>query len=181
MPWMERTAQLSPGGVFRTRLDRTWDRRRPRCAWVCGNPSKADAEQDDPSVLKMIGFSSRAGYGGFSLFNVLAFRATDPRELLAQTNPYGPDNEPWRIAQLCKEVSGDPPIIAWGNLHKRFWRGAIEVARALSVVRCLGFCTADPQWPRHPLMLPYSTRLLTVDASRWICHPVFISEGTPNA
>lgn len=164
---MTRTAELSPCGKYRYRLERTWNPALPRCAWVCLNPSTADAERDDPTVRKITGFSARLGYGGFVLFNVMALRATYPSDLRKHSNPRGPGNEAWEIAEACREVSTDPPIIAWGQIHRDFGGYALEVVRALKVARCLGYTKSDGQ-PRHPLMLAYSTKLETVDVGRWI-------------
>jgi len=155
---MTRYAEISTCGAYRYRLERTWDCGLPRCAWICLNPSTADDQRDDPTVRKIIGFSSRWGYGGFALFNVLALRSADPRTLLTHDAPRGPGNEPWRIAQWCDAVSPDWPILAWGAVHKRFEIMAMECFAALpKQARCLGY-TKDGN-PRHPLMLPYSTRL----------------------
>jgi hypothetical protein len=161
-----RAAQLSECGTWRYSLHRQWDPTKLTCAWVCLNPSTADAETDDPTVRKIRGFSKRWGYGGFALFNLLAFRATDPKELLRAFNPHGPANDPAWIAKECTRLSPDPAIIAWGNIHRRFHRNALEVVRALQIARCLGYTHSGE--PLHPLMLPYSTKLQTTDPSRWI-------------
>lgn len=166
MTYITKTAMLSECGTWRYRLDRAWNRGQNNCVWVCLNPSTADAEVDDPTVRKITGFSARFGYGSFTLLNVLALRATHPKDLLKHFNPRGPDNEPWRIAKLVKELSPDPAIIAWGNIHRRFHRDALDIVRALGIARCLGY-TKDGE-PRHPLMLPYTTKLQATDASRWI-------------
>lgn len=157
---------MSPCNAYRYRLNRAWDYSKNQCAWICLNPSTADADVDDPTVRKIIGFTRRWGYGGFALFNLLALRATDPKQLLKHPNPWGEKNGPHEIAVQCRAYFSDPPIIAWGGIHQKFRRDALEMVRALSVVRCLGY-TKDGQ-PRHPLMLPYSTKLETTDASRWI-------------
>ena len=159
-------ARFSECKTWRYSLTRTWARQANQCVWVCLNPSTADADQDDPTVRKITGFSARWGYGGFTLFNVLALRSTDPRGLLTHFNPRGPDNEPWRIAEAAKKLSPHPAIIAWGAIHKKFRKDALEVVRALQIARCLGY-TKDG-FPRHPLMLPYSTKLQDTDPSHWL-------------
>jgi hypothetical protein len=165
---IQREAEMSPGGEYRYSLHRWWDPRKLELAWVCLNPSTADASVDDPTVRKIMGFSSRFGYGGFWLFNVFAYRATDPRQLLRpDVEPVGPENTPWQIAERCKK-QGDwqVPIVAFGSIHKRLRRQAVEVMRALEIFRCLGL-TKDG-WPRHPLMLPYSTKVMTLGPTQWL-------------
>lgn len=146
---------ISADTFYRTKLDRTWNPKLPRCAWVCLNPSDADASIDDPSSRKMVGFSARLGYGGYSLFNVMAIRLTNPSDLLRCDDPYGRDNTPENIARWCSEISQDAPIVAWGAIHKRFQARANAVLNALGEARCFGY-TKDGN-PRHPLMLAYST------------------------
>jgi hypothetical protein len=106
------------------------------------------------------------GYGGFWVFNLLAYRATEPQQLLVCGNPYGPQNEAWRVAKRCKQVSPHLPIAAWGNVNKKFTKVALEFAVALSAMRCFGFTRSGE--PCHPLMLPYSAKLRVVDASHWL-------------
>lgn len=155
-----RYAEVSECGAYRYRLERTWNPTLARCAWICLNPSIADARIDDPTVRKITGFSARWGYGGFALFNVMALRTSNPSVLLTHPDPRGPGNEPWRIAQWCDAVSPDWPIVAWGGIHKHFRQMAMECFAALPrQARCLGY-TKDGN-PRHPLMLPYSTALET--------------------
>lgn len=156
---MVKSAEFSPCGKYRFRLERIWNSRLPRCPWGCLNPSIANAEIDDPTVRKITGFTARWGYGGFVLFNVMALRATDPRDLLRDPDPRGSGNEPWRIAQWCAAVSPDAPVLAWGAIHKRLRPFAIEVLAAIPDARCLGYTQGGD--PRHPLMLPYATPLET--------------------
>ena len=126
------------------------------CAWNCLNPSYADGERDDASVRKMIGFSRLWGYGGFALFNVLSLRTTYPSVLLTHPEPRGPQTASW-IAERCREISCDPPIVAWGAIHPRFAEVAADLLRALGPTRCLGYTKG--QQPRHPLRLAYATPL----------------------
>lgn len=158
-------AVFSECRTWRYELERRWDHSKMMAAWICMNPSTATETVDDPTVRKIIGFSKRHGYGGFVLFNLLAVRMTDPKGLTKHFNPRGPDNDPFQIARRCKEVSPDPPFIAWGCIHRKFHRDAIELMRAVSVFRTLG--RSAEGHPRHPLMLAYSTPVETLDTSRF--------------
>lgn len=164
--FIARSAIFSDCGTWRYSLERRWDSSKLQCVWVCLNPSTATADIDDPTVRKIAGFSHRWGYGGFRLYNVLALRSTDPRGCLRHFNPRGPENTPYWIAEECRKHSPDPAVIAWGAIHKKFHRDALDVIRALGIARCLGYTKGGE--PRHPLMLPYSTKLEVTDPSRWI-------------
>ena len=157
---MEKYADLSSDGVYRYQLDRVWKTGLSEVAWICLNPSTADAETDDPTVRKIVGFSERWGYGGFVLFNLFALRATDPRELLRHPDPVGPNNQIQEIAERVKAVGPDPPILAWGRLDMKFVDRAMEMACALGESRCLGYTSEGH--PRHPLMLAYKTELVPI-------------------
>lgn len=167
---MVRMAKITPCEEYRSELVRIWDPEKPLCVWCCMNPSTADSLKDDPSVRKMIGFSKLLGYGGFHLFNVIPLRSPYPKYLLSHPAPRHMDYGPSFIRDRAKEIlhltSKDPVIMACGEIPKPFRRDALEVIRALSVVRCLGFTKSG--MPRHPLMLPYSTKIITTDFSRWL-------------
>jgi hypothetical protein len=49
---MEKSATLSPDGVYRYTLERVWAPSLPRVVWVMLNPSTADAEQDSPGIAR---------------------------------------------------------------------------------------------------------------------------------
>jgi hypothetical protein len=49
------------------------------------NPSTADAEVNDPTIRRCIGFAHDWGFGGLLMLNLFAFRATDPKRVLKLT------------------------------------------------------------------------------------------------
>jgi len=49
--------------------------------FVCLNPSIADGEKDDPTVVRMMRFAEAWGYGGFYVGNLFAFVLTDASKL----------------------------------------------------------------------------------------------------
>jgi hypothetical protein len=154
-PPMLRDAVLSDDEVYRYFLTRRWDQDLPVMPWVALNPSKADREVDDPSVLKMCWFARREGYGGISLSNMYGLRATNPAELRRHPDPVGPDNDRW-----LARVDG-PVVVAWGahgaHPQHRARRALVTGILAGLDLRCLGV-TRDGE-PRHPCRLAYDTPL----------------------
>ena len=143
----ERGAIISDCGQYRYRLWRTWDASKPIVGFIMLNPSTADAEQDDPTIRRCIGFAKSWGYGGLEVGNVYAYRATDPRELLKVADPYGPVNleHLFNIRDRCELL-----VAAWGA---RCDPGdGREMIRSLRGMRAFGF-TANGS-PKHPLYLP---------------------------
>ena len=163
---VQRSATISADGLYRTDLTRVWstDPERGMAAWVLCNPSKADGQVDDQSVRKGVGFTRRWGFSSMIWLNFWSFRSTDPWALLKATDPIGPDNDRAfrRVLPLASRI-----IFAWGDVAAKL---PIFKARLPGVLRlcdtdglykgrvfCLGRTSSGN--PRHPLMLPYSTKL----------------------
>ncbi|MCC6428308.1 MAG: DUF1643 domain-containing protein [Phycisphaerales bacterium] len=145
-------AALSPCGKYRYELTRFWDGRKPAIAFVMLNPSTADAQVDDPTIRRCIGFAQAWGYGELRVYNLFALRATEPAELLGDTDPVGPDN----AAYLARAVKCERIVCAWGaakmprnhQFHALLVTDHLMGAESRSL-HCLGY-TADGS-PRHPL------------------------------
>lgn len=146
---MIRTALISPCGTFRYKLARVWDTALPALRFVMLNPSTADANVDDPTIRRCIGFSRREGYGGIEVLNLYALRATDPRRLALAPDADGPDNATYLDAIAC---SGIPIVCAWGA---RGGDRGIYMARRMAChgadLRCLGLTKGGH--PSHPLYI----------------------------
>lgn len=147
-------AVLSDCGRYRYTLSRWWAD-GPRLAWVMLNPSTADAEVDDPTIRRVRGFTQRLGFPGFTVVNLFALRATDPKALLTADDPIGPLNT-FHMAQVIWPA---PLTIAgWGAVNPRLRCRAADVvsdfnAGAGNGWHHLGDLTKDGH-PRHPLYLP---------------------------
>ncbi len=92
---MQRTACSSRCSHYRYSLSRTWNESLQRIVFIGLNPSTADAQHDDPTVRRCIGFARRWGYGGLTLVNLFAYRTTEPAELKEVDDPVGLDNDRW--------------------------------------------------------------------------------------
>lgn len=152
------SAIISECGKYRYRLEREIGD-GPAVAWIMVNPSTADADTDDATIRKVIGFSRRLGFGRVIVGNLFALRATDVRELARATDPVGPQN-----AEYLEQIRNADAtvIVAWGPTAKqppawrnRRWRTATA---KFTNLMCLG--TAKDGHPRHPLMLAYDTPLI---------------------
>lgn len=154
MTAVERTAKLSEDGAYRYVLGRWWTTPPSRSPvvdlWVMLNPSTADADIDDPTIRRCMGFSRSWGADGIRVVNLFALRATDPKALLSHPDPVGPENN-WNLegAARAAQDSGGRIIAAWGA-HSMAERRARDVRRLLGRdVRCLGVTKSGA--PRHPL------------------------------
>lgn len=149
---VRKSASISADGVYRYELRRTWGDPERIVCWIMLNPSTADADIDDPTIRRCVGFAQRWGFGGIIVKNLFALRATDPAALKAHPDPIGPENNYWLL-------DGGPDhrmtICAWG-VHGALNDRAIQVVRLLNAggrqLRHLGLTKAGH--PRHPLYLP---------------------------
>lgn len=160
---MHRSAVLSDCGRYRHILRRSWDIARPGVTFVMLNPSTADAEKDDPTVRKCIGFADRLGYGHLNVVNLFDFRATKPADLKAAGYPCSPDSWHW----IAKSISECPDVIcAWGANARDTFRTTVvfEYVRYLSPGRIRALRLLADGTPEHPLMIPYAAVPVTLTA-----------------
>lgn len=175
-PGAERGAILSPDEVHRYLLWRG-GRDLQRTLWIMLNPSKADAEDDDPTIRKNLGFGEhwRSGVGEFRIHapatyvaNLFSYRATDPHDLRVRwrNGGMGAIIGPEAVQHLHDAIAHpqtETVVLAWGNLPKAFVPWSKEVTEHVRRVRshlpvpavCLGF--TQEGFPRHPLMPGYVT------------------------
>ena len=143
-------AALSDDGLYRYALHRWWGD-GDRLRFVMLNPSTADAEVDDPTIRRCIGFARTLGYDGIGVFNLYAFRATKPADLWKADEPTGGDRNDDLLREVLRQAKAQPVIAAWGANAKAdrvdefmSWSGSDRVL-ALGVTKHGA--------PRHPLYL----------------------------
>jgi len=144
---LHRSAVISSCGRFRYRLERIWDD-RPALTFVMLNPSTADADIDDPTIRRCMGFGRREGAGGIVVLNLFAWRATEPSEFLIDRP--GPENNDY----LADALSHPRVVCAWGaHRYAEYAGGAkpfLRRAKQQDVkLWCLGKTKRGA--PRHPL------------------------------
>jgi hypothetical protein len=147
------SAKFSDCGHYRYSLIRIWDRSRPTILFIGLNPSTADAEKNDPTIRRCLGFAQEWNYGGLVVCNLFAYRSTDPRALRIVDDPIGPDNDA-AIRQACGFA--ERIVVAWG-IHGRLGGRNDEVLPMLRRPYCLGVTFGGS--PKHPLYLAGKTRL----------------------
>lgn len=143
-------SRWSPDREYRYTLWRTWNPDLPVCQFIGLNCSTADDHQLDPTVRRCIGYSKAWGYGSLCMTNLFAFRATDPRVMLAHDEPVGEMNDYW-LRWIAKDAG--LIVCCWGchGTHRNRATDAVALLRWYGL-KCLRL-TKDGH-PAHPLYLP---------------------------
>lgn len=130
-PPIVRSAQIE--GPYRWTMTRAWGA-GPVITWVLFNPSDADGQRDDPTTLRMMGFSYRWGFGSMVVANVYPFIASKPADLHAWRRTFDHEDyeaggmSPWEFDQsswsafhhnqrIISELltAGATCVAAWGR------------------------------------------------------------------
>lgn len=150
-------ALFSPCRTYRYWLLRVWDETLPLNCFIGVNPSTADERENDPTIRKEIGFSERQGFGGLLMLNVGAYRATDPRNWRKALDPIGTGNTVEKLVAYAKEFGAVHVVAAWGKNGNYAKAQCRKITESFPRLWCLG---KNPDGtPRHPLMLPYTSKL----------------------
>lgn len=140
------SADLSPCRRYRYDLWRKWEEAH-WCMFVGLNPSTADERHDDPTIRKCVAYAKRWGFGGLCMVNLFAFRATQPRDMMAAEDPIGPKNDE---VLLALSRSAGIVIAAWGK-DGSYKDRARQVMALLPNLYCLK--QNKDGSPAHPLYL----------------------------
>lgn len=158
---VEKAAVISDDGLYRYSLVRRWDVTLPVMVFIMLNPSTADANLDDPTIRRCMGFARTMGFGGIMVVNLFAFRATSPDDMKAAEDPVGLDNDHWlgKAFDYCSRAQRSA-VAAWGvhGQHKdRDYAVAALAAKHGVELMCLGKTKGGD--PRHPLYVKGDTAL----------------------
>lgn len=130
--------------------------------WILHNPSTATEMEDDPTIRRCVSFSKKWGCNRAIILNRYAFRATDPKDVIAFEkeggDAHGPLNSTY-IDRVLEECSEDFIVCAWGkgcpelDMEKDsalayYWNERPELIHALVL--------NNDGSPRHPLYVPDS-------------------------
>lgn len=152
---------LSEDRVYRYQLWREWPSGEGFALFIGLNPSTADETNDDPTIRRCINFAKNWGYQALCMANLFAFRATEPLEMKAATDPVGPDNDQ-HLTQLIEEAS--VIVAAWGinGDHQNRDKQVLELIRSLGKsITCLGLTSGG--MPRHPLYIKNKQELVSFE------------------
>lgn len=150
---MQREAVISDDGVYRYSLTREWGTEGGFVNFIMLNPSTADAQIDDPTIRRCIGFAKGWGFGGLIVTNLYAFRATDPKALDKAADPIGPF---WVDSIINAAKDSRMIVFAWGNF------GAQAMPRLIPIIepflgRVCHLGLTKTKQPKHPLYLSKKT------------------------
>lgn len=161
---MRKEAELSSCGRYRWWLRRTWPGGNGEVVcFIMLNPSTADADMDDPTIRRCIGFAQAWGFSTLSVRNLFPWRATDPTELLAAKDPTGGSRGDIEVVGGC---TAHVAVAAWGAhplAEQRAARICAQIARTYpgKQLMCLG--TTKHGHPRHPLYVPKAQPLIVYE------------------
>lgn len=147
---MKRTAVIYGDGMYRGVLKHVWDDSRPLLVVGMLNPSDADAERDDPTMLALDWFGKAWRYGGLWIVNEYAFRSPSPAAMRQAADPVGYLNELHvDEAMMYAACTTGWALAAWGN-HGTADGLLVRTAAARSVrFMCLGKTLSGA--PKHPM------------------------------
>lgn len=157
------SAILSPCGQYRFRLERDVQMEGIVAALFGVNPSTADAQVNDATIRKDIGFAKVHGWRRIIKGNVCAYRATDVRELA--TAMIMPSAYLENLGHLQKIIAdADILVPCWGRRSKMPLHMRHDIDRVLELLVISGkpvfhFGLTACGQPKHPLMLGYDTPL----------------------
>lgn len=118
-------AFFSKDKIYRYYLSRQWSTALPLVV-IMLNPSTANEFKNDPTVARVETIAKNAGYGGYIVLNMAAYRATDPKDMLSQHDPVGPLNAKvirTTLGQVVGRWRQKPQILlAYGNNIERIQR-----------------------------------------------------------
>lgn len=157
MIYMGSAASISQCGEYRYALHRTWEFTRPTCVFVGLNPSTADGNKDDPTIRRCVRFAADWGYGGLVMLNLFAFRATNPKDMLASNDPVGSKND--NFLKMYTTSSDVKLVVAAWGANETNGRD-VEVRKMLAErgvsLHHLGLTKNGS--PKHPLYLRADTK-----------------------
>lgn len=167
---MKKSATFSDDRKYRYTLWREWNSilgvttERKICTFIGLNPSTADETEDDPTIRRCIQFAKDFGCNALCMLNLFAFRATDPKVMLAEPDPVGFALNDWYIRNVTSY--SNIVVAAWGTNGGHLDRDK-QVVALVPNLQCLRV-TKDGH-PAHPLYLPKDLR------------PIPFPKGDPNA
>jgi hypothetical protein len=154
---------------YRYLLGRMWDTTKLLWVWNMMNPSTARVN-DDPTIRKCCGFTTRGGGGGIIVINALPYSSSSPDDVATKAAS-GVDVEHYDLnVAACEFVLGREHgkcVAAWGKMPKAMKSRAYRMQRWFCThaknIECLG--KNEDGSPRHPLIFAYATPFVPYDSA----------------
>lgn len=143
-------AEFSECRTWRYVLRRQWGE-GDMLGFILLNPSTADETQDDPTIRRCVGYAKAWGYAGLVLGNLFAFRATDPKDMKAASDPIGPDNDK-ALGKIVHETHGQI-VCGWGGHGGFLGRSAVVRDFLMQAAAPVALSLTASGEPGHPLYL----------------------------
>ena len=141
---------------YRFELHRRWDNESDKSImFLMMNPSVATEFIDDPTVKKCRKYATTWGYNHLIVTNVMAYRATNPKELLQVYDPVGKDN--LKHIKILLEEYKPFLICAWGRIPTKLFYAEEDVMRVIKDHSPHVLKLNKDGKPWHPLYLPNNT------------------------
>jgi hypothetical protein len=146
-------ADFSPCRKYRYKLWRVWDSSKPICLFILLNPSTADEVENDPTVERCERRARQMSFGGLTVCNVFAFRATSPDIMKAQKDPIGLKND----STIADEAARAGMVICgWGENGQHISRSKAVLAVLHRAEVPLHYLRLNKSGePQHPLYISY--------------------------
>lgn len=163
-----RGAGISSDGVYRWWLTRCWRVAGPWVHFLMLNPSTADADMDDPTIRRVMGFARDWGFSGVVVTNLFALRATDPTVLWNTGIEHGHAHIVGELndtAILGAAGAASYTVCAWGSDRNARIRAREVLVKldGLGVdLRALRVAKSGAPW--HPLYVPGATHAMAYTA-----------------
>jgi hypothetical protein len=149
---MNRSAIISPCGDYRhslTREEASLFESRGTVLFCLNNPSTADAEFDDPTVLRGWGYARTWGYHRMVFVNTNPYRSPDPDSAIVPPEHILLEND-----KHLRAAAGEADLVicAWGgDAYPELAARALNILRELRPLHILELSIAGI--PKHPLYL----------------------------
>lgn len=157
-------AIVSACGAYRYRLWRYWQPEDPPMCFIMLNPSTADANEDDATIRRCMGFARLHNAGGIEIANLFAWRSTNPEALRyldgkATDDIIGPDNDEAIMTAVNVTLEREGKVVlAWGanaKYHKEREKAVLNMLLVNCMVRAHALAVTANGHPKHPLYCSY--------------------------
>ena len=142
---------------FRYALWRIWDKSKEALLFIGLNPSTANDIKNDPTIMKLVGFSKSWGFGGLYAGNLFSIVSANPDVLFFESSVEQPnglnDQAIKQMNKLCSTV-----LVGWGEWGQN---AGLRPSQVLSLIGERAFCLKVNKSgePSHPLYLPSSSKM----------------------